>query len=244
MFARLWAVIASWFGFGVSRFENPELLLRQYVDELRARIPKLNQAVVEVMKTETLLRREIEAREVRLVSLDQQIIAALRLGPAYENDARALVAALEQTKEQLANLRGQHESAAAAVQQAKQLREDYRSQMEQKCREAMQLIERSKQARLQEELAHSLAAFEVGDQSVSLDRLREVVDLQASRAEARLRVARDHPLDPATKIKRATAAMSVEDRLAEYQRQLVVEPPPTAEAKTMRPVPIELPPAA
>ncbi len=237
MFKRLWAAIRGWFGMGVRGLENPEVLLRQYMDDVRARVPKMNQAVVEVMKTEVLLRGQIEQLEKKIATLDQQVVAAVKLGPQYENEAKTLIAALEGARESLEDTRVQHESAVKAANQAKGLREEYISTMDAKCKEAMRLIERSKQAKMQEEVASVMMAFEVGDDSDTLDRMKQKVDERAARAQARLEMATSSTADKMSDIRRATVSIGVEDKLLEYKRNLGMLPAVGEEQK------VEIPPA-
>jgi len=109
--------------------------------------------------------------------------------------------------------------------------------MERKIAEARRLIGQAQLAKLQEELAQAMAAFEVGTPTDVLERMREKVQERLARAQARAEVAATDINSRMREIKRATASIGVEERLLEYKRQLGMLPEPKETEKTMLPQP-------
>jgi phage shock protein A len=235
MLRRLWMVIRSFFGALLRRTEDPELLLRQYIDDMRAKVPKLRAAVAEVLATEYQLQQQVEHLQKQINEYDKQIIAALKLG--YEEEAKVLIAAKAQAEESLQDTLEQLETARRASQQARAALEDYQREMERKIAEARRLIGQAQLAKLQEELAQAMAAFEVGTPTDVLERTREKVQERLARAQARAEVAATDINSRMREIKRATASIGVEERLLEYKRQLGMLPAPQESEKTMLPQP-------
>jgi len=235
MLRRLWMVIRSFFGALLRRTEDPEMLLRQYIDDMRARVPKLRAAVAEVLATEYQLQQQAEHLRKQIEEYDKQIIAALKLG--YEEEAKVLIAAKAQAEESLQDTLEQLETARRASQQARAALEDYQREMERKIAEAKRLIGQAQLAKLQEELAQTMAAFEVGTPTDVLERMREKVQERLARAQARAEVAATDINSRMREIKRATASIGVEERLLEYKRQLGMLPAPQESEKTMLPQP-------
>ena len=235
MLRRLWMVIRSFFGALLRRTEDPEMLLRQYIDDMRARVPKLRAAVAEVLATEYQLQQQAEHLRKQIEEYDKQIIAALKLG--YEEEAKVLIAAKAQAEESLQDTLEQLETARRASQQARAALEDYQREMERKIAEAKRLIGQAQLAKLQEELAQAMAAFEVGTPTDVLERMREKVQERLARAQARAEVAATEINSRMREIKRATASIGVEERLLEYKRQLGMLPAPQESEKTMLPQP-------
>jgi len=235
MLRRLWMVIRSFFGALLRRTEDPEMLLRQYIDDMRARVPKLRAAVAEVLATEYQLQQQAEHLRKQIEEYDKQIIAALKLG--YEEEAKVLIAAKAQAEESLQDTLEQLETARRASQQARAALEDYQREMERKIAEARRLIGQAQLAKLQEELAQAMAAFEVGTPTDVLERMREKVQERLARAQARAEVAATEINSRMREIKRATASIGVEERLLEYKRQLGMLPAPQESEKTMLPQP-------
>ncbi|MGQ9696614.1 MAG: PspA/IM30 family protein, partial [Armatimonadota bacterium] len=189
MFQRLVAALRSILGLFIRGMEKPEIMLEQYIDDLRAQVPRLNDAVAEVIKTEILLRGQVETLERRIAELDKQIVTALKMGPQYEEDAKTLIAAMERDKESLEDTREQWEAAKRAAEQAKQAREEYLRNMDGKIQQALQAISRAKQAEMQERVSGLLMSFQLGDQTDVLERMREKIDERAAKAQARVELA-------------------------------------------------------
>ncbi len=235
MLRRLWMVIRSFLGALLRRTEDPELLLRQYIDDMRAKVPKLRAAVAEVLATEYQLQQQVEHLQKQINEYDKQIIAALKLG--YEEEAKVLIAAKAQAEESLQDTLEQLETARRASQQARSALEDYQREMERKIAEARRLIGQAQLAKLQEELAQAMAAFEVGTPTDVLERAREKVQERLARAQARAEVAATDINSRMREIKKATASIGVEERLLEYKRQLGMLPVTQETEKTMLPQP-------
>lgn len=235
MLRRFWMALRSFFGWLLRRVEDPELLLRQYIDDMRAKVPKLRAAVAEVLATEYQLQQQVEHLQKQINDYDRQIIAALKLG--YEEEAKVLIAAKAQAEESLQDTQEQLETAKKASQQARAALEEYQREMERKITEARRLIGQAQLAKMQDELAQAMAAFEVGTPTDVLERMRERVAERAARARARIEVATTDVDARMREIRRATASIGVEERLLEYKQQLGMLPAPREMEKTIQPLP-------
>ncbi len=222
MLQRLWMVLRSFFGALLRRAEDPELLLRQYMDDLRAKLPKLRATVAEVMATEIQLTQQTDHLRKQIEDFDKQIVAALKLG--YEEEAKTLIAAKAMAEESLQDTLEQSATAKKASEQAKKALEDYQREMEPKIAEAKRLIGQAKLAQMQQELAHLMASFEVGQPTDALERMREKVAERTARAQARVELATSGVDARIREIRRATAQIGVEEQLAEYKRKLGMLP--------------------
>lgn len=239
MFRRFMNVLRSFFGLFIRGMENPELLLQQYIDDMRAQVPKMNDTVAEVMKTEVLLRGQVEKLEKKAIELDQQVIAAVKLGPQYEEEAKMLIQELEQTKIHLEETKAQYQTAQAASQQAKNARDDYMRQMNAKIQEAQRALSRAKQAKMQEQLSGMMMSFQTGDQSDTLERMTEKIDERAAKAQARVELATSGVDNRLQEIKRKSQTAAVDSKLLEYKRQLGMIPDEIEAPKTMLPLEAE-----
>lgn len=238
MLRRLIAALRSFLGLFIRGLEKPEVMLQQYIDDMRAQVPKLNDTVAEVVKHEVLLRNRIEKLERQAADLDKQVIAAVKLGPQYEEEAKLLIQKLEDTKHDLEEARVQYEAAQKASAQAKLAREDYIRTMNQRIQDAMRAISRAKQAEMQERLSSLMMSFSQGDQSDTLERMTEKIEERAAKAQARVELATSGVDARLQEIRRASASASVEDKLLEYKRQLGLAPAAEEPAeKTMAPMP-------
>ena len=244
MFQRLLAALRSFFGLFVRGLERPEVMLEQYIDDLRAQVPRLNDTVAEVVKTEILLRGQVEALERKIADLDRQIVTALKMGPQYEEDAKTLIAAMERDKESLEDTREQWEAAKRASEHAKQAREEYLRTMDEKIQRAMQAVSRAKQAEMQERVSGLMMSFQLGDQTDVLERMEEKINERAAKAQARAELATTGVDARLQDIRRATAQIGVEERLLEYKRQLGLAPAEPQGERRLEPMPQAEPPQA
>ncbi len=220
MLRRFWAVIRSYFGLLLRGAEDPELLLRQYIDDVRSKLPTLRAMAADVVATEFQLQRQVERLQEQIAEFDRQIVAALKLGPEYEEEAKTLIAAKAMAEESLADTKDQLDTAQKASKQAKAALDDYQRDMGRKITEAKQLLGQAKLARMQADLAGTFAAFDVGPPSDVLERMRAKVDERTAQAQARADVALSGVDARLREIRRASAQIGVDQQLGEYKRRL------------------------
>jgi phage shock protein A len=231
---RLLNVLRSFVGLFIRSAEDPARMLEQYIDDMRMKVPALRASVAGVMATEIKLRAQVESLEKHVADLDRQIVAAVKLGPQYEAEAKTLIAAKVTAERSLSDTRDQYQTAQQASVQARKALEDARLEVERKTAEAKQLISQAKMAKVQEELAGLMTSFEVGDQSDTLERARERIQDRTAQAQARVELATTGVDAKLRDIRRATAEIGVDERLAEYKRQLGMADAEPVE-KTMQP---------
>lgn len=161
LWSRFKRSIRSLFGGIVEKTEDPELILQQTIRDMRDRVPELNNSVAQVMATEKLLAKNKERLETQVVDLDSKIKAAVKLG--RDDVATAYLGQLQQAQVDLQKTSQQLEHSSNASKQALKARDNYVLQMQRRTAEAMQLINQSKQAKLQEQLAQTMESFHLGD---------------------------------------------------------------------------------
>ena len=220
MFKRLIAVLRSIFGDFLRRAEDPEMLLRQYIDDMRSKVPALRATAAEVVATEIQVQKQADRLNEQIGEFDRQITTALKLGPDYEEEARTLIAAKAMAEESLSDTREQLETAKKGSQNAKQALAEYQHEMERKVSEARKLISQVKLAQIQDDLAQTVASFDIGPPSDVLERMREKVDARTAQAQARAEVAVSGVDARLREIRRASAKIGVDEQLAEYKRKL------------------------
>lgn len=235
MWARIKAIFRSLFGWMIRGAENPELLLRQLMDDLRSEVPKMNAQVAEVVKHEKMLAMQVDRLEEKVGTLEPKVEQAVRLGPDHKDAAKRLIAELQAAKAELATAAEQlaraHEASVAMMRK----RDAYEQRVKRQIDEAKRQLSRAKQAEVEEQLAQVMGAFEVGDASETLDRLTEQIDEKLARAQARQEVASqalDHEM---AELELDVADQQSELAYIEYQRQLGLIPDEEAQ-RTMEAV--------
>ena len=102
--------------------------------------------------------------------------------------------------------------------------------MKKKSSEEMQLINQAKQAKMQEQLAKTMATFQVGDDAGTFDEMRDKINRRAAAAEARMDLATTGVDAKIQDIEREAFNIQVDDTLAAYKRQMGIETDTTAGA--------------
>jgi phage shock protein A len=192
---------------------------------MRDRVPELNNSVAQVMATERLLAKNKERLETQKVDLDSKIRASVKMG--RDDIATAYIGQLQQVTIDLEKTGQQLEHANNASKQALKARDNYVLQMQRRTAEAMQLINQSKQAKLQEQLAQTMESFQLGDDAGPFNEMRDKIDRRAAAAEAKMQLGAASVDTQMQEIEREALDMQLADRLLEYKRDMGLLGPAT-----------------
>ncbi|OYT71991.1 MAG: hypothetical protein CFK52_06415 [Chloracidobacterium sp. CP2_5A] len=222
MWERLKRLFRSIFGGMIDAAEDPELILQQIIRDMRDQIPKLNENVAQVMSNEKLLEREVATLEREITELDGKIKAAIKMG--RDDIATTYIASMQEKQNSLSRAKEQLVVAKKASQQAIRFRDDYLLKMKRKQDEATQLISESKRARMQEQLAATMASFQVGDTAGSFDEMREKINRRAAAAEAKMELTNSGVDAQMAQLEREAYNIQAQDALIAYKRQMGMIP--------------------
>ena len=218
LWTRMKRSMRALFGGIIEKTEDPELILQQTIRDMRDRVPELNNSVAQVMATEKLLAKNRERLETQVVDLDSKIRASVKLG--RDDIATAYIGQLQQAQLDLAKTSQQLEHAASASKQALKARDNYVLQMQRRTAEAMQLINQSKQAKLQEQLAQTMESFQLGDDASTFNEMRDKIDRRAAAAEAKMQLGAANVDTKMQDIEREALDMQLQDKLLAYKRDM------------------------
>jgi phage shock protein A len=218
LWSRMKRSMRALFGGIIEKTEDPELILQQTIRDMRDRVPELNNSVAQVMATEKLLAKNKERLETQVVDLDSKIRASVKLG--RDDIATAYIGQLQQAQLDLSKTSQQLEHANNASKQALKARDNYVLQMQRRTAEAMQLINQSKQAKLQEQLAQTMESFELGDDASTFNEMRDKIDRRAAAAEAKMQLGAASVDTQMQDIEREAMDMQLQDKLLSYKREM------------------------
>ena len=206
------------FGGIIEKTEDPELILQQTIRDMRDRVPELNNSVAQVMATEKLLAKNKARLETQVVDLDSKIRASVKMG--RDDIATAYIGQLQQAQVDLQKTGQQLDHATGASKQALKARDNYVLQMQRRTAEAMQLINQSKQAKLQEQLAQTMESFQLGDDASTFNEMRDKIDRRAAAAEAKMQLGSANVDTQMQDIEREALDMQLQDKLLSYKRDM------------------------
>jgi phage shock protein A len=234
LLSRISRSVRALFGGLIESTENPELILQQTIRDMRDRVPELNNSVAQVMATEKLLAKSKDRLEGQVVELDSKIRASVKL--SRDDIATAYIGQLQQAQMDLQKTSQQLEHATLASKQALKARDNYVLQMQRRTAEAMQLINQSKQAKLQEQLAQTMESFQIGDDASTFDEMRDKIDRRAAAAEAKLQLGSASVDNQMQDIEREAMDMQLQDKLLAYKQEMGLLPaaPATQQALPAR----------
>jgi len=218
LWTRMKRSMRALFGGIIEKTEDPELILQQTIRDMRDRVPELNNSVAQVMATEKLLAKNKERLETQVVDLDSKIRASVKMG--RDDIATAYIGQLQQAQLDLQKTGQQLEHANLASKQALKARDNYVLQMQRRTAEAMQLINQSKQAKLQEQLAQTMESFELGDDASTFNEMRDKIDRRAAAAEAKMQLGAASVDTQMQDIEREAMDMQLQDKLLAYKRDM------------------------
>src|SRR5688572_3369828 len=228
LWTRMKRSVRALFGGIIEKTEDPELILQQTIRDMRDRVPELNNSVAQVMATEKLLAKNKERLETQVVDLDSKIRASVKMG--RDDIATAYIGQLQQAQVDLQKTAQQLEHANLASKQALKARDNYVLQMQRRTAEAMQLINQSKQAKLQEQLAQTMESFQLGDDASTFNEMRDKIDRRAAAAEAKMQLGAASVDTQMQDIEREAMDMQLQDKLLAYKREMGLLPPATGSA--------------
>ncbi len=229
LWSRVKRSVRALFGGLVEATENPELVLQQTIRDMRDRVPELNNSVAQVMATEKLLGKSKERLETQVVDLDSRIRASVKMG--RDDIATAYIGQLQQAQMDLQKTSQQLEHATLASKQALKARDNYVLQMQRRTAEAMQLINQSKQAKLQEQLAQTMESFQIGDDASTFNEMRDKIDRRAAAAEAKMQLGAASVDNQMQDIEREAMDMQLQDKLLSYKRDMGLLPAATSDGE-------------
>ena len=227
LWTRMKRSVRALFGGIIEKTEDPELILQQTIRDMRDRVPELNNSVAQVMATEKLLAKNKERLESQVVDLDSKIRASVKMG--RDDIATAYIGQLQQAQVDLQKTDQQLEHATSASKQALKARDNYVLQMQRRTAEAMQLINQSKQAKLQEQLAQTMESFQLGDDASTFE-MRDKIDRRAAAAEAKMQLGAASVDTQMQEIEREALDMQLQDKLLAYKRDMGLLGPATGTA--------------
>ncbi|HET8676590.1 MAG TPA: PspA/IM30 family protein [Blastocatellia bacterium] len=222
MWTRLKRLFRSIFGGLIESAEDPELILQQTIRDMREKVPQMQNNVAQVMATQKLLEKEVVTLEREIVDYDAKVKAAIKQG--RDDIARTYITALQEKQIAMDRSRAQLDTARTATEQAKKFLQNYILQVKKRTAEAQQLVNEARAAKMQEQLAQTMASFQVGDDAGTFEEMRERIQRRAASAEARMDLATSGTEAQIADIERESLNIQVEDSLMAYKRQMGLVP--------------------
>lgn len=217
MFKRLSRAIRSFFGFFISKAENPELILQQNIRDMNDQVPRMNESIAMVKANVTLLEKEEAKYKNELADLTAKVKAAIQVG--RDDLAGSFAVQVEQLRAALGRTQLQLATARAAADKALAVKQAFMREKERKTQEAMAAVRDHRRAQWQRQVADAMESFEVAGMSATHDEMLRKIEEQTAVNEARMEMALGNVDQQRIKIEEEAEKL----RAAELVKQFKVE---------------------
>ncbi|MCB1217269.1 PspA/IM30 family protein [bacterium] len=189
--AVMWQRFVRWmrslFGGAIESLENPELILKQTIRDMRDQMPKINANLAKMRGGLNLMQKDYEDAIDNERKLTSRIKAALEAGD--EELAGDYAIRLKQVQNSKEKTFEQLEKAKEAYEKAVEFKTDYKREMDKKINAAMQAIRDHQASKWKAEVASVFESFEVGDVDSNYDEMMEKLRQKTAMAEGKLDMA-------------------------------------------------------
>lgn len=218
MWERFKRALRSIFGAGVSKLENPELILEQNIRDLNDQIPKMNESIAMVRANVTLLEKENQQYKNQVASLKARIKAAIQanrddIAGSYALQLQSAQAALDRNEQQL-------QSAQAAFEKAMNVKQAFLREKERKTREATEALNEARRAKWQSQVADAMASFQVAGIDATHDEMIRKVQQKSAVDQARLEMALDNIDVQGLKIEEDAEKIRADELVRQYKLEM------------------------
>lgn len=242
---RAWKYATAWFGVKLDENADPRVQIEQAVQEAQRQHQALTQQAAAVIGNQRQLEMQLDRQLNAVEDLQAQARQALLLADqARAGGDEAKAAQFEQTAQALANqlvsaesatedLKGLHDQALQAAEQARVAVQTNAQMLQQRLAERTRLLSQLEQAKMQETVSASLQQMsEVAAPSnvPTLNEVRDKIEKRYAIALGQAELARDSAGARVLEVRRATLDMKGAARLDEIRAELAAESHPAVGA--------------
>lgn len=221
MFARLSRLVRSWVGFFISMAEDPEVMLQEAVEEMRATMPKLNSVLVATRATVIRLEEEkaqLERQEKNLIS---SIQAALREGSAAARSvAEDEAVQLQQIRNELNATREQLAAAGHAHENSKVAVDSLKGKLQAKIEACQKAMKERQKAQVMSKAADAITELQSYGVAMTTDKFLEQIKQEVAESKAAVEVATGGLDTERIKLERKAREIQAASILSEFEVEM------------------------
>lgn len=233
MLKRLINLIKSWFGAGIEQLENPELLLQQAQEEMRALHAKNRERAVQAITQKNNLQQMVDDLQRRVDNLQGKAELALKRGD--RDLALQLLKEKQGYEVSLQQTRASLEQAIETSEAVKQAIKRQEEQIRQKTAEALALKAQWKNSQIQIAMSKALDGMQgIDDTDAAFSRAQAKIKNATSEMQARSELAKGRVESRLQELEVAEGDIAAENELAALESKLGIGSTPVAQ--TTRPV--------
>ena len=234
-FAKAWNYVSAWFSSKVDEKADPKIQIQQAIEQAQRQHANLTAQAASVIGQQHQLELQLDRKLAEIETLQQQARQALVLvdqsraqgdetkASEFEQTAGQIANQLVTAESEATNLKQLHDQSIGAAQQAKRAVEENRQRLQEKLNERTKLLSQLEQAKMQEQVSASLSQMgelTTSGNTPSLEAVRDKIERRYANALGQAELANDTMAGRMQEVKRATANLAAQSRLAEIRASM------------------------
>ncbi len=196
---RLWGYIKALFRSKAEDMMDPEIEIKQAIDEARKRDQDLRNQAAKVVAHRTQLESKIErsaddvgearelAKQALMKAQESTTAGDSAAADKWTRSAQALAMKLQASENMLAEMKSQYETAIGQAENAKKAVQQNAMRLQELMARKMELLGSIQAAKMQESVNKAVEAVSatMGDEGISLDKVEDKIEARKAQAMAR-----------------------------------------------------------
>lgn len=231
---RFWGYIKALFRSKAEGMMDPEIEIKQAIDEARKRDQDLRNQAAKVVAHRTQLESKIEraaedvgegrelAKQALMRAQDSTTAGDTAAADKWTRSAQGLAMKLQASENNLAEMKSQYETAADQAEKAKQAVQQNAMRLQELMAKKMELLGSLESAKMQESVNKAVEAVSatMDDDAVSLDKVEDKIEARKAEAMARAELREATPEGAEIELREAVSLAQADAKLAELKAEL------------------------
>jgi len=231
---RFWGYIKALFRSKAEGMMDPEIEIKQAIDEARKRDQDLRNQAAKVVAHRTQLESKIEraaedvgegrelAKQALMRAQDATAAGDTAAADKWTRSAQGLAMKLQASENNLAEMKSQYETAAEQAEKAKQAVQQNAMRLQELMAKKMELLGSLESAKMQESVNKAVEAVSatMDDDAVSLDKVEDKIEARKAEAMARAELREATPEGAEIELREAVSLAQADAKLAELKAEL------------------------
>ena len=231
---RLWGYIKALFRSKAEDMMDPEIEIKQAIDEARKRDQDLRNQAANVVAHRTQLESKIErsaddvgearelAKQALMKAQESTTAGDSTAADKWTRSAQGLAMKLQASENTLAEMKSQYETAAEQAENAKKAVQQNAMRLQELMAKKMELLGSIQSAKMQESVNKAVEAVSatMDDEAVSLDKVEDKIEARKAQAMARAELREATPEGAEIELREAVSLAQADAKLDELRAEL------------------------
>jgi len=234
-FTKAWKYLMALFSSKVDEYADPKVQIQQAIEDAQRQHAALSQQAAAVIGNQRQLemkltrqmgdveRLQSSARQALVLADEQRAKGNAAEAAKYEQTAQAFATQLVAAEQQMEDLKGMHDQALQAAEQAKKAVENNAMQLQTKLAERTKLLSQLEQAKMQEQVSASLRSMSeiaAPGNTPSLDEVRDKIERRYANAMGEAELAQNSVQGRMMEVQQASVQMAGHSRLEQIRASM------------------------